>query len=463
MKLTLILISNLVLFSSLNSQSISEYNTNLGDYNPKGFEKIGDYYYAGTQVVSDAVIYQMNSDFQLVWTDTIDSFTREDGFVIGDWNYTDLKFEKTDEGVSVIVVCSPGKFNTSSWYVRTLNYTLDGVKLSDSLCYCEENWYSGNAVKFRRKEKNNYYLAWSKSLYPQRTDHNSVARLNSFGEREWVVLLDTNTIPKMHKLDDATVDNDGNLWIVGKMNYDGGGNTPPYLANISKEGIELGRYGTNSDKKFGVFKVSMVNNEPVVIASWRDEYSGYRFGFENKILIFKLENDQIIKTDFLYEEKEYNTVLTTLTTRDGGMIISIGSSNFQKKTPDIDFSSQEAIFFKFNSYLEKEWEIKFDTKGDYVYFSSSFEEQDGVYNFVGKVGNRMTVIKIDDTETTVESQELASDNQLVDVYDMNGLKVLSSIENLTTQMQNLRTGVYFLKPVNITGTSINIRKISIVN
>ncbi|MCB0703061.1 MAG: hypothetical protein R2863_08125 [Candidatus Kapaibacterium sp.] len=461
MKLISFIFISLLICGNLVSQNITEYNTKLGNFNPEGFEKIGDYYYAGIQVVSDAVIYKLNSNFELIWTDTIDNYTNSEGYLIDDWNYTDFKFEQTDNGVEAIVITCPGKFNTTSWYVRRLNYNLDGVKLSDSLCYCEENWYSGNAVKFRRKERDDYYLTWSKKLNPQFTDHNAVARLNSFGERQWVILLDTNTLPMMHKLDDATVDDNGDLWIVGKMNYDGGGNTPPYLAHLSKDGVELGRYGTNSDKKFGGFKVSVVNNNPVVIASWRDENENYKFGYKNKILIFKLDNNQIIETDYLYEEKDFNYVLTSLSTKDGGMIFSIGSSNFEKITSQIDYSSQDVIFVKFDKNLQLEWELKFGTDGEHERFNQSFEEEDGIFTFVGKVGDRMTVVKVDNTKSSVVLSEIPIEYQTVDVYNLNGVLVIGNIEKNKLDQSSLTSGTYLLKHKDLNGLYKNTEKIVI--
>lgn len=461
MRITTLLLLFICFSGNLQSQNITEYNTKLGNFNPEGFEKIGDYYYAGIQVVSNAVIYQLNSDFQLVWTDTIDNYTKEDGIIIEDWNYTDFKFEQTDNGVEAIVITCPGKFNTTSWFSRKLKYNLKGERLSDSLCYCEDNWYSGNAVKFRRKDNDDYYLAWSKSLYPQRTDHNTVARLNSFGERQWVTLLDTNTLPMMHKLDDATVDDNGDLWIVGKMNYDGGGNTPPYLSHLSQDGIELGRYGTNSDKKFGGFKVVVVNNEPIVVASWRDENENYKFGYENKILIFKLDNGQIVQTDYLYGVKEFNYVLTTLSTKDGGMIFSIGSSNFEKNSSQIDYGSQDVIFVKFDKNLQLEWELKFGTDGEHERFNHSFEDEQGVYTFVGKVGDRMTVVKVDNTKSSVVLTEIPIEYKTVDVYNLNGVLVISNVEKNKLDQSSLTSGTYLLKHKDHNGVYSNTEKIVI--
>ena len=339
------------------SQTITTYEYD-NNFESEGIAKIDDHYYVGAQIASDFVIYQFDESMSLQWTDTLDSFTRPDSVVHDDWNYSRVIFTKNEDGIDVFVLASMGKFNTSSWHSISLKYSTTGKRLMDSICFCIDNYYPRRAPKMIMRENNDYYIAWYNSLRETYTDHNTVARVGEYGVRKWMTLLDTLAEPKMHKIDDLAVDAEGNLWITGKMNNDGGGDKPPYLSHVSSDGVELGRYGTNSEKRFNTMRVVMVNNNPVVFATWREENESYKHGFEYKVIAYKIENGQLVETGLLFDDpdKEIDFIETTLSTSDGGAILAIPSMNMEEVNPKFIFSTKNIMFVKLDSNLNIVWE-----------------------------------------------------------------------------------------------------------
>jgi hypothetical protein len=251
----------------------------------------------------------------------------------------------------------------------------------------------------------------------------------------------------MHKLDDAKVDADGNLWITGKMNYDGGGDKPPYLSHVSADGVELGRYGTNSEKRFNAMRVTMVNNKPIVFATWREENENYKHGFKYKVIAYKLENGQLVETGLAFDnpEKDIDIIETTLSTSDGGAIISIASQDLEENLPNGDYSTQDILFVKLNANMEVEWKLEYGIEGEHERFFNSFEEKKGIYTFVGKLGNDFSIIKIDETETSVETELPIKKTEFIDLFDMNGRLILENIKKESIDKNQLKSGVYFIK------------------
>ena len=57
----------------------------------------------------------------------------------------------------------------------------------------------------------------------------------------------------------------------------------------------------------------------------------------------------------------------------------------------------------------------------------AFEESPGRYTFSGKIGDRFSLIKIDETETSVEYQKPIEKNTVIDLYDINGKLILEGV------------------------------------
>jgi len=296
-------------------------------------------------------------------------------------------------------------------------------------------------------DKQDYYIAWYYKIRGVDTEHNTVARVGEYGVRDWFTILDTLAEPKMHKIDDVAVDADGNLWITGKMNYDGGGDKPPYLSHVSADGVELGRYGTNSEKRFNAMRVTMVNNKPVVFATWREENESYKHGYEYKVVAYKLENGQLVETGLVFDdpEKDIDLIETVLSTSDGGAIISIASLNMEEVNPKAIFSTKDILFIKLDSNLNVAWEKIFGAENEIETTYQAFEESPGRYNFSGKIGDRFSLIKIDETETSVETELPIKETEFVDLFDMNGRLILNSVKKESIDKNQLKSGVYFIK------------------
>ena len=435
----------------LLSQSITTYEYD-NNFESEGVSKIDNYYYVGAQIASDFVIYKFDESMSLQWTDTLDSFTRPDSVVHDDWNYLAAEFEKHDDGVKVFIIGGPGKFFTVSYFGMNILYSNSGKRLKDSICFCIENNYAGTPIKLIKKNKSDYYLAWYNELRETNTEHNTVARVGEYGVRKWMTILDTLTEPKMHSLDDVAVDAEGNLWITGKMNYDGGGDKPPYLSHVSSDGFELGRYGTNSEKRFNTMRVVMVNNNPVIIATWRDENESYKHGFEYKVIAYKIENGQLVETSLLLDdpEKEIDLIQTVLSTSDGGAILSIISLNMEEENPKGIYSSQDITFVKLDQNLDKKWELTFGEEGEYETIYQAFEESPGRYTFSGKIGDRFSLIKIDETGTSVEYQKPIEKDSIINLYDINGKLILEGVRKESLDNNQLKSGVYLIKSENTT-------------
>lgn len=430
----------------LLSQSITSYQYD-NNFESEGIAKIDNHYYVGAQIASDFVIYKFDESMSLQWTDTIDKFVRKDGYIIDDWHYSYVGFDKNENKIECTISTAPGKLFTGSWFIKTIKYSENGNKQLDSLCYCIENSYPGKPPKIVKKNNNDYYIAWYNSLRETNTEHNTVARVGEYGVRKWMTLLDTLAEPKMHKIDDLAVDTDGNLWITGKMNYDGGGNKPPYLSHVSSEGVELGRYGTNSEKRFNAMRVEMINNRPVVFATWREENESYKHGFEYKVIAYKIENGQLVETGLLFEdpEKDIDIIETVLSTSDGGAIISIASMNMEEVNPKFIFSTKDLLFVKLDSNLNIVWEKHFEIDNEIETTYQAFEESPGRYTFSGKIGDRFSLIKIDETETNVEYQKPIDKDSIINLYDINGKLILEGVRKESLDNNQLKSGVYLMK------------------
>ena len=108
-----------------------------------------------------------------------------------------------------------------------------------------------------------------------------------------------------------------------------------------------------------------------------------------------------------------------------------------------------------------EWELKFGTDGEHERFNQSFEEEDGIFTFVGKVGDRMTVVKVDNTKSSVVLSEIPIEYQTVDVYNLNGVLVIGNIEKNKLDQSSLTSGTYLLKHKDLNGLYKNTEKIVI--
>lgn len=421
-----------------------EYDNN---FESKGITKIDNHYYVGAQIAANFVIYQFDENMELQWTDTLDSFTRPDSVVHDEWKYIAVDFEEHQEGISAFIIAGPGKFFTVSYFSIDVLYSKSGERLRDSVCFCIENNYRGTPPKMIKIEEQDYYLAWYYKIRGVDTEHNTVVRVGENGKRDWFTILDTLAEPNMHKIDDLALDSENNLWITGKMNYDGGGDKPPYLSHVSPEGVEIGRYGTNSEKRFNAMRVTMVNNKPVVFATWREENESYKHGFELKVIAFKLENGQLIETGLVFDdpEKDIDLIETTLSTSDGGAIISIASLNMEEVSPKSIFSTKDLMFVKLDSNLNVVWEKIFGADDEIESTYQAFEESPGRYTFSGKIEDRFSLIKIDETETSVESDLPIKKNEFIDLYDINGKMVLERVNKESLDKDKLKSGIYFMK------------------
>jgi hypothetical protein len=191
----------------------------------------------------------------------------------------------------------------------------------------------------------------------------------------------------------------------------------------------------------------MVNNKPVVFATWREENESYKHGFELKVIAYKLENGQLVETGLVFDdpEKDIDLIETVLSTSDGGAIISIASLNMEEVNPKAIFSTKDIMFVKLDSNLNVAWEKIFGAENEIETTYQAFEESPGRYTFSGKIGDRFSLIKIDETETSVETELPIKETEFVDLFDMNGRLILNGVKKESIDKNQLKSGVYFIK------------------
>ncbi len=457
----IIVIMTLLFANVLCSQTITEYTTDIGNLQSKSFIKSSDGYYVTFVKGADALIVKLDNNYNILWQDSLGHVIKPDGNVLDKWIYSIVGISINSDLIRINAIGTYGILTSSSNYLRTILFDKKGNRLTDSLCFCEENWYGGRAPKMESIVEKESFIAWSKYTGKTVIEHNAVVKVDENGIRQWLTVLDTNNLPYMYRINEVTVDEDKNLWIVGQTEVEGETSlTPPYLAKVSYEGNELGRYSANTNEKYTGYDISIINNKPVVIGGWLEYNDDFRFGFKYRVRLLKLENNQIVETDIIYNEMDYVSLEVQLETSDGGLLIALETSELSDKLPEVVYSTQDILFVKLDSNLNEEWRMKYGKENQTESFYQAIEEAPGKYTFAGRVGGKYTLVKVENTVTNIEVEQTKEYNS-IDIYDLSG-RFISTIDSKDKiEKNNFKSGTYILQFSNKNNELVKIEKLII--
>lgn len=460
MKYIIIIIFFLIV-NILSSQTYTEHPTEIGNLQSKSFIKSSDGYYVSIIKGADALIVKLDNDYNVLWQDSLGKVIKSDGNVLDKWIYSNVGISINSDHIRINAIGTYGILPSSSSFQRVILFDKKGNRLSDSLCFCEENWYGGRSPKMESIDEKDSFIAWSKYTGKTVIEHNAVVRVDENGIRQWLTVLDTNILPYMYRINDVTIDEDKNLWLVGHTEVEGETSlTPPYLAKVSYDGNELGRYSANINEKYTGYDISIINNKPVLIGGWLEYNDDFRFGFKYRVRLLKLENNQIVETDIIYDEMDYVSLDVLLKTSDGGLMLVLQTSELSDKLPEVVYSTQDILFVKLDSNLNEEWRMKYGKENQAETFYQAIEEASGKYTFAGRVGGKYTLVKVENTVTNIEVEQTKEYNS-IDIYDLSG-RFISTIDSKDKiDKNNFKSGTYILQFSNKNNELVKIEKLII--